>query len=387
MKKLKLFIILISIICLSIASVGCEGNISTYSKFAKNLSFNYSQVSNYGVGDEFFINVEDINVVPSNYAYGITFESENSKIATVSDLGLIKCVGVGTTKIYAFALMSKNLYTTTYFELVVDERPTYASNILILSNNITLNLGEEISIDENVSILPSNCKSDINVNIDNTNVISFNRETNKLLAKSTGNANITVAINSGEGFLDVIIKSFCISVGLNNIIAPNIAESVLENNDGENIANIEENTKPNSEPENEGAEPNGEPKEDLDNNTENPINETPEIINEYSIIGSIRIDDKVEVINDNCVTVKLSSFPIFEFKILDEKGAIFSGNFGISIVDAFGVINNSNIISLSRNSFYNSLLITPNAVGETFIKIVDLQNKNNELIIKIIIVF
>ena len=142
------------------------------------------------VGETFYASY---TLTPSNATTTVTWSSDNTSIATVTQTGQVKGVGEGYTYIHVKTANGK----TAWFKITVNAATVYVTSISLNTTSASLNVGETKQLSATVS--PSNATNkDVTWNSSNTNVATVS-SSGLVTAKSTGSATITCKANDGSG--------------------------------------------------------------------------------------------------------------------------------------------------------------------------------------------
>ena len=160
------------------------------------------------VGESFYASY---TLTPSNATTTVTWSSDNTSIATVTQTGQVKGVGEGYTYINVTTANGK----TSWFKITVNAATVYVTSISLNAYSATLFVGESKQLSATVS--PSNATNkSLTWSSSNINVATVS-SSGLVKAKSTGSVTIICKANDGSG----VSESCYIKVSGSNIIEIN----------------------------------------------------------------------------------------------------------------------------------------------------------------------
>lgn len=133
-------------------------------------------------------------VSPTNATYrSVNWSTSDNKIAIVDSDGLVTALSEGEVTITAKAKDNGGRYDTVR---VIVRPETPASSVTIVNQNVTMIPGESITLQK--AINPVGCTDRYTWESDNKSVATVDRATGRIVARSTGIANITIVTESGK---------------------------------------------------------------------------------------------------------------------------------------------------------------------------------------------
>jgi len=163
-------------------------------------------------------------VKPSNATdKGITWESHNTNVATVSQSGKITATGVGNTTVTATADDGSGVNEKIYVNVKQNDvapKDIYVTSITLNPSSVNLQVGESESI--SATVKPSNATDKgIIWESHNTNVATVS-QSGKITATGVGNTTVTATAKDGSG----IVKTIDVTVKAEEVVSDNVAPEV-----------------------------------------------------------------------------------------------------------------------------------------------------------------
>lgn len=133
-------------------------------------------------------------IKPKNATYKTAnWKSSNEEVAIVAPNGKVTALAEGKTIITASAKDSSGKVAKCH---VVVKKPTPASNVMILNDNLTMIAGEVTTLQKAIS--PAGSTDRFTWESDNKSVATVNKSTGKVTARTPGIANVTIMTESGK---------------------------------------------------------------------------------------------------------------------------------------------------------------------------------------------
>ena len=150
------------------------------------------------VGDTFYASY---TLIPSNATTTVTWASDNTSIATVSQSGLVKGISAGSTWIYITT--ANNI--TSYFKITVNPATIEPTNITISPSSKTVKVGETFTMTYTLS--PSNATTTLTWTSDDSSIATVSSSgVVKGIKAGTTNINVKTA-NGKTDYCKVTVES------------------------------------------------------------------------------------------------------------------------------------------------------------------------------------